>query len=392
MSTSLISQNRPLIAILGSGQLAKMMAQAAAQLGCRIKTLEAKPNPEPLLNWPVQVGDWNDPDTLVAFANGADVVTLENEFIEADALAELEEEGYALHPSAATMARVQDKLLQKETLANAGLPTAQFRAVETSEEIFAAAGDFGWPLILKRRKLGYDGKGNATIHSPDDVHSAWEKLGGGAYALFVEQFCPFKGEIATIITRARPKNGESPQTVAYPIVSTLQQDHICHTVSAPADLTPEQAAIATQIALKAVEAIDGTGSIGVEFFVMPDGRLLINEIAPRVHNSGHYSIEACHCSQFENHIRAILGWPLGSSAMCAPAAAMVNLLGNSDGFAMPSGLDDALAIEGAHLHIYGKSRSMKGRKMGHVTALGETPAAALATALRAAEKLRFGQI
>lgn len=390
MSTSLVSQNRPLIAILGSGQLAKMMAQSAAQLGCRVKILETRPSPEPLFHWPVQVGDWNDPDTLIAFANGADVVTLENEFIEADALAELEADGHPLYPSAATMARAQDKLLQKQTLADAGLPVAGFRAVETPEEIIAAANDFGWPLILKRRKLGYDGKGNATIRAPDEIPAAWEQLGGGAHALYLEQHCPFKSELATIITRARPAADGVAQTVVYPIVTTVQRNHICHTVTAPAEATPDQIEAATRIAQQAVEAINGVGSIGVELFLMPDGRILINELAPRVHNSGHYTIEACPCSQFENHIRAILGWPLGSSAMRAPAAAMVNLLGDSDGLAMPAGLEAAFAIEGAHIHIYGKSRSAKGRKMGHVTALGPTPAEALAIARRAASQLRFG--
>jgi len=388
MSTPAHSHNRPTIAILGSGQLAKMMAQAATQLGCRVKVLENRPNPAPLADWEVTLGDWNDPAVLIPFAEGADVVTLENEFIESDALAELEVSGRLLFPPAACLAQVQDKLLQKEALAAANLPLAPFRPVSSPDEVVEAAERWGWPLVLKRRKLGYDGKGNATIRSAAEVAAAWQKLEGGAAALYVEQFCPFDRELAVMVTRARPD--VSDEVVVYPVVDTLQRDHICHTVTAPARLPPEWMAAASLTAKRAVEAIGGVGSVGVELFLMSDGQILINEMAPRVHNSGHYSIEGCDCSQFENHIRAILGWPLGSPTLRAPAAAMVNLIGAGDGPAMPMGLRDALAVEGAQIHIYGKDRSMKGRKMGHVTALGPTPEKALAIAQRAAQRLRFG--
>jgi 5-(carboxyamino)imidazole ribonucleotide synthase len=378
------AQERPLIGILGSGQLAKMMAQAALQLGCRIKVLEQKRTADPLLPWPSTVGDWNDPDTLIRFAEGTDVIILENEFIESDALAELESAGHRLHPSAACMAHVQDKLIQKQTLADAGLPTAAFRAVERPDEVIEAAADLGWPLVLKRRKLGYDGKGNATVRSAADVAAAWARLDGEAHALYVEQFCPFTRELAVMVTRARSA------IAIYPVVDTVQRDHICHTVVAPSQLPADQAAAAADIGRRAVEAIDAIGSVGVEMFLMPDGRILVNELAPRVHNSGHYTIEGCHCSQFENHIRAVLGWPLGSPGLRAPAAAMVNLLGAADGPPMPTGLDAALAVPGAHIHLYGKDRSAKGRKLGHVTALGATPEEALTLARRAADALRFG--
>lgn len=384
------SLNRPLIAILGSGQLAKMNAQAAAQLGCRVKVLENKPTRSPLFDWPVEVGDWNDPATLIAFAEGADVVTLENEFIDADALAELEAAGHRIYPTAASMALIQDKLLQKQTLSAAGLPVTPFCAVDSPEELVTSATRLGWPLVLKRRKLGYDGKGNATLHSPADIPLAWEQLGGDGASLYAEQFCRFSRELAVMIVRAPPTSAPHSQIARYPVVETTQRDHICHTVTAPAQLDPDLAAHAQHLAQQAVEIINGIGTMGVELFLMADGKIVINEMAPRVHNSGHYTIEACHCSQFENHIRAILGWPLGSPALRAPAAAMVNLLGAGDGPAMPAGLDQALSMPGAHIHIYGKDRSAKGRKMGHVTALGATPEDALAIAQRAAAALRFG--
>jgi 5-(carboxyamino)imidazole ribonucleotide synthase len=375
---------RPRIGILGSGQLAKMMAQAAVQLGCRIKVLTRSEGEEPLFGWPAIVGDWNDPETLIAFAEDTDVVTLENEFIESNALAELEAAGYLVLPSSSCMALVQDKYIQKQTLSAAGLPTAAFRAVNGPEDILDAAASWGWPVVLKRRKLGYDGKGNATLRSKEEISEAWRRLGGDGHALYVEQFCAFERELAIMVTRG------TSGLVAYPVVDTVQRDHICHTVSAPSRLDAAAAATAASIGQRAVEAIGAVGCVGVEMFLMQDGRILVNELAPRVHNSGHFTIEACHCSQFENHIRAILGWPLGSPNLRAPAAAMVNLLGAADGPAMPQGLEKALAVAGAHIHIYGKARSAKGRKMGHVTALGATADEALEIATRAASAIRFG--
>lgn len=379
------SRAQPLIGILGSGQLAKMLGQAALQLGVAVKALSRENTPPALWPFPVVRGDWNDPAALIDFAQGTTVITLENEFIEADALAVLEASGHPLLPSASCLARVQDKWIQKQTLAAAGLPVAAFRAVESPDKIMEAATAFGWPLVLKRRKLGYDGKGNATIRSAADIAGAWDRLGGGSHALYVEQYCPFEQELAVMITRAI--DGRS---VAYPVVQTVQRDHICHTVQAPAALSAAEAKQAADIAMRAAAAIGGVGTIGVELFRLRDSSIVINEMAPRVHNSGHYTIEACLCSQFENHIRAILGWPLGSAALRAPAAAMVNLLGEGEGPALPTGLDAALAVPGAHLHLYGKDRAMKGRKMGHVTALGPTPAEALALAQRAARAMRFG--
>ena len=175
------------------------------------------------------------------------------------------------------------------------------------------------------------------------------------------------------------------------IAATVNREHICHIVTVPAAVPADVGQTMADLAVRAVEATAGVGSFGVEAFLTADGRVLINEIAPRVHNTGHYTIEACACSQFENHVRAVLGWPLGSTAMVAPAAAMVNLLGYSDGPGVPHDLTDALRVPGAHVHVYGKTRSARGRKMGHVTALGATVDAALAVAQEAADCVRFGE-
>ncbi|MBE0541873.1 MAG: 5-(carboxyamino)imidazole ribonucleotide synthase [Verrucomicrobia bacterium] len=375
------------LGIVGGGQLAKMTAQAAAQLGCKVVILERQAEfPAGSVAARTLLGDWDEPDSLLELAALTDVVTLENEFVDAGALAVLEQNGYALWPSSGTMRLIQDKLVQKQTLAEAGLPVPRMRAVERMEDVASLAGEWGLPLLLKARRNAYDGKGNATLRSLADLEAAWHKLGGHyGNPLFAEVFCPFAKELAVIVTRS--VNGE---VVTYPVVETVQRNHVCHVVSAPAPVAPAIAERAAAMARRAVESVGAVGSFGVEMFLVEDGQLLINEIAPRVHNSGHYTIEACVCSQFENHVRAVLGWPLGLPAMRAPAAVMVNLLASADGPGTPQGLAEALRVEGAHLHIYGKTRSAPGRKMGHVTALGATPDAALAIAQRAAACIRFG--
>ena len=201
----------------------------------------------------------------------------------------------------------------------------------------------------------------------------------------MEAFCPFVSELAIIITTSR-----SGETAAYPLVESVQRDHICHIVRAPAPVSAEITARATDIAKRAVTAIGAIGSFGVEMFLMEDDQIIINELAPRVHNSGHYTIEACVCSQFENHVRAVMGWPLGSTNMVRPAAVMINLLGQSHGSGQPTGFNEALAMPGVHVHIYGKELSMPGRKMGHVTVLGETLSEAEQIAQAAANVLKFG--
>ena len=189
-----------------------------------------------------------------------------------------------------------------------------------------------------------------------------------------------------IITRAA-----DGREAFYPVVDTVQRDHVCHLVRAPAACSPEVRATAAGIAGRAVAAVGAVGSFGVELFQLADGSILVNELAPRVHNSGHYSIEACTCSQFENHVRAVLGWPLGSPELRAPAV-MVNLLGTGPGPGHPRGLAEALAVPGAHVHLYGKDRSAAGRKLGHVTATGATVAAAEAAALQSASHLHFSPL
>ncbi len=386
MSKATETKSGKRIGIVGGGQLAKMTALSALEFGCDIHILERKPEgPAMNLAGKTFIGDWDNPDDLLKLAEHADVITLENEFVDANSLSELEKAGHTLFPTAKSIGLVQDKYIQKQTLQEAGLPLSPFRSIESREEILEVAKEFNWPLVIKTRRNGYDGKGNATINNENELDAAWDKLDGNNRTLYAEAFCPFVSELAIIITTSR--NGE---VATYPLVESVQRDHICHIVRAPALVSDSITENAIDIAQRAVVAIGAIGSFGVEMFLTKDGEVIINELAPRVHNSGHYTIEACECSQFENHVRAVLGWPLGSTKMVKPAAVMVNLLGQGHGNGQPAGFNEAMDMPGVHIHIYGKELSMPGRKMGHVTALGETIAEAEKAAQAAADILNFG--
>jgi 5-(carboxyamino)imidazole ribonucleotide synthase len=377
----------PRLGIVGGGQLARMTAMTALKLGCDVVVLERNPvSPAATLATHALVGDWNDPAVLASLADACDVLTFENEFVDATALAALERSGRTVFPRAATLGLVQDKYVQKKTLEQAGLPVVPYERVVTVDSLHAALRKLGLPAVLKARRDASDGRGNRTIRAHAEAAPAWRRLGDdGRRALFVEQWCDFTMELAVMVTR-----GRDGAIATYPVVETEQRDHVCRVVRAPARVAPAVAARVTAVATRAAVALDAVGTIGVECFLTTDGRVLINEVAPRVHNSGHYSIEACTCSQFENHVRAVLGLPLGSPRMVAPAAVMVNLLGTSRAPARPQGLDRALAVPGASVHLYGKRMSGERRKLGHVTAVGDSLAEAEATAVRCADFITFG--
>ncbi len=373
------------IGIFGGGQLAQMLTQSAVALGVETAIFERTPDsPAGRLTKREVVGPWEDPEALDAFAASCDLVTLENEFVDAAILASLEARGLPVYPTATTVGLVQDKLTQKARIGAAGLALPAFRGVTAPAEVRLAGAELGWPLVLKARRNGYDGYGNATIRRAEEIEAAWQRLAAGGSPLLVEAWAPFVRELAVMVVR-----GRDGATETYPVVETVQRNHICHLVRAPAPLPPAEAAAATALAVRAVEAVGGVGIFGVELFELADGRVLFNELAPRPHNSGHYTIEGCLTSQFENHLRAVLGWPLGPTTLRAPAAVMVNLLGRRAGPVGPDALREALAVPGAHIHLYGKRESRVGRKMGHITALGENIAAAEAVAQRAAELVQI---
>ena len=366
MFTDTVAQGdaRPRLGIVGEGQLARMLALSAIPLGVEVQILGRGQGSAMSLATHALTGDGNELSSLLRLAAQSDVVTLENEFIDAEILSELEEAGHILLPSAASVSLIQDKLVQKQRLVQAGLPVAPFQAVDSPQQLRRFGDEQGWPVVLKARRNGYDGKGNVTVRGRDAVDLAWRKLAGTV--LYVEACCAFRSELAMVITVAR--RGD---IVCYPLVESIQRHHICRMVRAPAEVSPRIAALALDLARESVSSMSVVGSVGVEMFLMPDDTILINELAPRVHNSGHYTLEACYCSQFENHVRAVMGWPLGDPAMRCPVAVMVNLLGRQTGSGYQPAWIEALAEPGVYLHDYGKMQSRFGRKMGHLTVLGE---------------------
>ncbi len=375
------------LGILGGGQLGRMTIQAAADLGLDVVVAErAADSPAARLTSASVVfeGGWGDERALQELARRAPVVTLENEFVDARLLERLQELGSRVLPTPASVATVQDKLLQKQALARAGLAVPPFAAVERPEDVVDLGRQFGWPLMLKARRDGYDGYGNALVRNAEEAQPAGERLGWPARQLYAEAFVPFERELSVVVVR-----GQDGQSVTYPVVESQQdpERHVCRVVLAPAALRAGVGERAAELARRAVAAVGGVGTFGIELFLLPDGGLSINEMAPRPHNSGHYTIEACATSQFANHVRAVLGLPLGEPTMRAPAAAMVNLLGGANAGVTSHGLEAALLVPWTYVHLYGKRESRPGRKMGHVTALGATLDEALERASRAASVL-----
>ena len=329
---------------------------------------------------------WNDADALDRLASLASVVTLENEFVDWRVLQALEARGVAVRPSPTCVGVVQDKLLQKRALARAELPVPRFREVADPTDVIGAGDELGWPLMLKARRDGYDGRGNVLVRTAAQAGSACRELGWPDRGLFVEAFVEFERELAGLVVR-----GLDEAVIQYPIIETRQDPrlHICREVLLPPDVSVEVNERAAAVARGAVEAVGGVGAFGVELFLLRDGQVFVNELAPRPHNSAHYSIEACWTSQFENHARAVLGLPLGDPGLRAPAAAMVNLLGSGSQPLDEASLGASLVERCAFVHVYAKADNRPGRKMGHVTALGATREEAIARARAAAARIRL---
>lgn len=352
------------IGIFGGGQLAKMTAQSASALDIGTVIFAQKAN-EPALKIAPQhiIGAWDDDHLLEQFAKSVDVVTLESEFVPVEILQKVESYGTPVYASSETVEQVRDKFVQKRRMQQVSIDVPRFKKVMVGSDILEASTEFGFPLMLKTRTLGYDGYGNQVIRRAHDIEPALQKFEGRD--LMVEEMVNFVRELAVIVAR-----GVDGSIRAYPVVETVQQNNICHLVRCPASIDESVARLANDMAIQAVEAVNGVGVFGVEMFEIADNQVLFNEIAPRPHNSGHYTIEGVITSQFENHIRAILGLPLGDVAQIAPATAMINILGERDGDPNPDAIDEALRIGGAHVHLYGKDTVRVGRKMGHITVLG----------------------
>ncbi len=367
-------RTRPRLGVLGAGQLARMDLQAAIALDVDLRVLADGPRDAAVLaGAEALVGPHDDLDVLREFASGVDVVTFEFEGVENALLQTLAEEGHRLVPAPAAKLFAQDKLHQRSGLAAAGFPVPPFAHARTAVDVAEFAAAHGWPVVLKAPRGGYDGRGVGLVAGVEEAAAFLAPLPDGA---LVEPALVIERELA--VTIARTSDGAQ---VAYPVVETVQQDAMLRELVAPAELPDALAQEAVAVARAIVEHIGATGLVAVELFLTPDG-LLLNELAMRPHNSGHWSIEGAVTSQFEQHLRAALDLPLGSTALLAPAAVTVNVVGPGDGSDPRERLREALAVDGAHVHLYGKA-ARAGRKLGHVTALAGDVATAKAVAWRA---------
>lgn len=357
------------LGFLGAGQLARMSSLEAFRFGIQVAAFSDRTENEPLqFMTPYSTsGSFESVDDMVEFAKECDVVTLENEFISSDILKEVQEKsGTPIYPSPDSFALIENKLIEKQTFEAAGIPVTPYKLVQNESDLKEFGDDHGWPYMLKSSKGGYDGYGNETVKNLDEAKKAFSNLGGDkGQDILAEAFVDFTKELAVQV--ARNETG----TVVYPCCETVQKDHICVAVLSPAPVEKIVREMAQELAYKATEAIDGKGIFAFEFFLTKDGSLILNESAPRPHNSGHYTIEGTVTSQFENHVRAVLGLPLGSTRLNKPAVAMINLLGTHKRPAETDFIKDAMAEENGHLHVYGKVDSKVGRKMAHYTLLGD---------------------
>jgi 5-(carboxyamino)imidazole ribonucleotide synthase len=375
------------IGFLGAGQLARMSALQAFRFGIKVAVYSDRPENEPVQFMTPLTGNgtFNDVDAMVAFAEKCDVITLENEFIDSDVLHQVQEmSGTPIYPSPDSFSLIENKLIEKQTFENAGIPVTPYSLIKNEDDLRSFGNNHGWPYMLKSSKGGYDGYGNEIADNADQAFKAFEKLGGTkGHDILAEAFVDFTHELAIQVAR------NSTGIAVYPCCETIQENHICTAVKTPADISRELQAKAADFAVKATEAIDGKGIFAYEFFLTGEGDLLLNESAPRPHNSGHYTIEGGITSQFENHVRAVLDLPLGDTSLRKPAAVMINLLGTELRNSQIDHAIQALESSDGHLHMYGKLQSKPGRKMGHFTLLGNDVEQTYKEALKLTEKIRI---
>ena len=354
----------PTLGVVGGGQLGRMLAEAASPLGVSLVVLD--PTPE-CPAYPVAreqiVGSFDDEEGIRALAERSDALTFEIELADPDVMERIAEDaGVPVQPSPDTLRLIQDKLVQKRALADAGIAVPEFRAVGSPEELRVALSELGTPAMVKARRGGYDGRGNLPIEGPDDAGGVLADLGTDA---MVEAFVPFVRELSVIGVKGRD------ELRTYVAGENVHEEEILRETVVPARTSDEVRERAQGVAREVLSLMDGRGTYGIELFETEAGEILVNEIAPRPHNSGHWTIEGARTSQFENHVRAVLGLPLGPTEV-QKTTVSANLLGDAPSReARLSGVADVLAEPNAHLHWYGKREVRDLRKMGHVTVTGE---------------------
>lgn len=341
------------IGVLGGGQLGRMLALAGARLGLDVAIFDPDPDcPAGRVAAQLTTAPYEDLDAVARFAAGCDAVTFEFENVPVETAREAARHAL-LRPGAQALEAAQDRLTEKAFLNASGAPTVAVRPVDGPDALRAAALELGLPAVLKTRRFGYDGKGQAVLRTLDAAEAAWAAI--GARPAVLEAFAPFARELSVVAARSA-----AGEISAYPLAENRHADGILRETCAPADASEATRAEALRIANALLTALDYVGVIGVELFELPDGTLLVNEIAPRVHNTGHWTMDGCLCDQFEQHMRAVAGWPLGDPEPFAPVR-MINLIG-----ADSEDWRRWLSEPGAVLHLYGKRESREGRKMGHV--------------------------
>jgi 5-(carboxyamino)imidazole ribonucleotide synthase len=367
----------PVVGVIGGGQLARMMIPPAVALGIDLRVLAEAPDSSARLA-ATTVGDYRDRETVLAFARGCDVITFDHEHVPQDVLRALVDAGVAVRPGPDALLYAQDKLQMRARLAELGVPMPDWAQVSSAEELQVFLNDHGGRAVVKTPRGGYDGKG---VRVADDAHAADDWLDSGP--VLVEELVAFQRELAQLVAR-RPSGEVRP----WPVVETVQQHGVCAEVFAPAPHTTEAIErAAAEIATTIAHGLGVTGVLAVELFETTSGRVLVNELAMRPHNSGHFSIEGSVTSQFEQHLRAVLDWPLGEVESRAPWSVMINVFG-----ALP---EDQMVAALAHqpsvkVHAYGKGPRV-GRKAGHVTALGDELEDAVYRARAAAAHFEFGE-
>ncbi|MEZ4423635.1 MAG: 5-(carboxyamino)imidazole ribonucleotide synthase [Gemmatimonadota bacterium] len=343
------------VGVLGGGQLGRMLALAGRPLGLTFRFFEAAARPPVSELGEIVRASWEDEPALDAFAEGLDVVTYEFENVPVHAARRLAER-VPVRPTPDALAFAQDRVKEKQGLEAVDVPVAPWHPVDSAEDLSEAARALGLPVLLKTRRMGYDGKGQSALRAHGDVHSVWESLGGRP--CIAERVVPFDRELSIVAVRALDGN-----VAFYPLVENHHEDGILRRTLAPAPgVTPALEETAQGYARALLERLDYVGVLAIELFQVGD-TLLANEVAPRVHNSGHWSQDGAVTSQFENHLRAVTGLPLGSTALSAPRTVMTNLIGTL------GDVRTVLAEAGAHLHLYDKT-PRPGRKLGHVNRVG----------------------
>lgn len=367
------------LGVLGGGQLARMFALRARVMGYRVVVLEADPRSPA-----GQVADeqieaaYDDAAALDLLAERCAAVTTEFENVPAGSLERLAR-CLPVHPSAAAVSVTQERIAEKSFLREQGFSTAEFAPIRRADDVERAVAATGLPAILKTARLGYDGKGQAVVASPEEARAAFTRLGG--VPCILERRLALETEISVVLAR-----GADGQVVSFPAGENEHRNGILHTTTVPARIPAELAAEAERLAAAVAERLGYVGVLGVEMFVAAGGRLFVNELAPRPHNSGHFTLDACSVDQFELQVRALTGLPLVRPRLLAPVC-MVNILGDSWAGGTPR-WERALAMPGVRLHLYGKAEPRPGRKMGHLTCLADSADAALALATAAHAALR----